>query len=69
MEKFFDFEEAINCLKNDISVSRIGDDGKKRVYYVDGNGDFRCKVGRWDYILPCNELLKATNWTYETDNK
>ena len=69
MEKFFDFEEAINCLKNDIPVSRIGNDGKKRSYYINEDGNYICKVGNTEYVLPYNEVLTAKNWTYETDNQ
>lgn len=70
MEKFFDFEEAINCLKNEIEVKRVGNDGKTRVYYVDDKGNLHCKIGKYNYVVPFNELFTATNWTYnETNNK
>ena len=71
MEKFFDFTEALECMKYGIPVTRIGNDGKKRKYYQDENENIHCVVGEknHDYILPNNELLTAKNWTYATEDK
>ena len=73
MEKYFDFEEAINCIKNDIPVQRVGSDGITRIYYMDPEGNYRCKLEKEgksiDYILSFNKLLKANDYTYETCSK
>lgn len=72
MEKYFDFEEAINCIKNGIPVKRIGDDGTLEVWSIDDEGKLQIRIDD-DYNLETEyltECINATNWTYyETDSE
>lgn len=70
MKKYFDIEEAINCIKNDIPVTRIDEDGAVEVWSME-NGKLKATVDGEEFTTDyLDELVNCKEWTYyETDNK
>lgn len=70
MKKYFDIEEAINCIKNDIPVTRIDRDGAVEVWSME-NGKLKATVDGEEFATDyLDELVNCKEWTYyEANNK